>query len=105
MCFYAIIIRHIIMYVYMTCGCIYMYIYYDITEPHLDFLCCLFSCCITGHIVGAVLVSFLLPYGFELAMAAASFLMFLGGVIVFVCLTEHPSRVGENVHSSAGMVQ
>ena len=42
------------------------------------------------------MVSYLLPYGFELAMAAASFLMFLGGVIVFVCLTEHPSRVGES---------
>ena len=53
-------------------------------------------------------MSYLLPYGFELAMAAGSFLMFLGGVVIFFCLTEHPSRVGEALvffHIIYGMVQ
>lgn len=48
-----------------------------------------------GNILSAVLVSSLLPYGFELAMMAGSVFMFLGAIIVFVCLPEHPEKVGE----------
>ena len=40
-------------------------------------------------------MSALLPYGFEYAMMGGSVLLCLGGVVILVCLTEHPSRVGE----------
>ena len=50
-----------------------------------------------GNIISAVLVASLLPYGFELAMMACSFLMFLGGILIFLCLPEHPDKVGESV--------
>lgn len=53
---------------------------------------------ILGNILSAVLVSSLLPYGFELAMMASSFFMFLGAIIVFFCLPEHPEKVGEKVY-------
>ena len=40
-------------------------------------------------------MSALLPYGFEFAMLGGSVLLCLGGVVVLVCLMEHPSKVGE----------
>ena len=53
-------------------------------------------CFCVGNIFSALLVSSLLPYGLELAMMACSFLMFVGAIIIFFCLPEHPDRVGEN---------
>ena len=40
-------------------------------------------------------MSALLPYGFEYAMMGGSVMLLLGGVVILVCLTEHPHRVGE----------
>jgi OPA family glycerol-3-phosphate transporter-like MFS transporter 3 len=51
-----------------------------------------------GNIFSALLISSLLPYGFELAMMACSFLMFTGGIIVFFCLPEHPDTVGMSTY-------
>jgi OPA family glycerol-3-phosphate transporter-like MFS transporter 3 len=47
-----------------------------------------------GNILGALVVSSLLPYGFEYAMMGGSVMLLLGGVVILVCLTEHPNRVG-----------
>ena len=51
-----------------------------------------------GNILGALLVAALLPYGFKFAMMAASFLLFLGAVVNFFCLVEHPSKVGKTLY-------
>ena len=50
-----------------------------------------------GNIFGALLVSALLKYGFEYAMMGGSVLLFLGGVVILLCLTEHPSVAGEQL--------
>ena len=50
----------------------------------------------TGNILSALLISSLLPYGFELAMMACSFLMLMGGILVFFSLPEHPNKVGKD---------
>ena len=50
---------------------------------------------ISGNILGALIVSALLPYGFEYAMMGGSVMLLLGGVVILVCLTEHPHRVGK----------
>lgn len=52
-------------------------------------------CYDSGNILSALLISSLLPYGFELAMMACSFLMFTGGILVFFTLPEHPDKFGE----------
>ena len=52
-----------------------------------------------GNIFSALLISSLLPYGFEFAMMACSFLMFTGGIIAFLSLPEHPDTVGKSTYT------
>lgn len=47
-----------------------------------------------GNIIGSLVVSAVLSYGYEYGMLLNSVLLFCGGVIMFFCLIVHPQDVG-----------
>lgn len=52
------------------------------------------ACQPAGNIVGAILVSVVLPLGYQYTFAFNSVLIIIGGIALYLCIESKPGQVG-----------